>query len=187
MGIFSAVTGAASSVASAYGTKLSAKGNAIIAQGQVDESYAQATAIEQQASAKDADIRTTSLATKYDIQQQRKVDRMVRGRMLSQIGKSGVELEGSTMDVLAKTAQEQELNIITTRYNSRIAQERLQGEARALRVTAQNVRASGHLRASGTLLGGVGTSVSNAVSTMNTAAASADKAYTAYNSLYGSK
>jgi len=91
------------------------------------------------------------------------IDR-TRGSQRAAVAKSGVELSGSSLDVIEYSAEQQELDALILRYageSRALARERDAAMARlnasTLRAEGQVVRKSGRASAAGTLLtGGIG-------------------------------
>jgi hypothetical protein len=141
---FNAISGVANVV--------SAAAPLITASGQVIQGRAAATTLEQQAGILEQEAVTESRLGQFEISQQRKADVAFRGKQLAQIGKSGLVLEGTPLDLIGQTAEEQELGILTMQFNSKQRQRSLRGQAAVKRKQATSQRFAGSVGAASTLL-----------------------------------
>ena len=62
--------------------------------------------------------------------QQAKRDEALRSAQLAQIGKSGVQLSDSALNLVQRTAAEQEIDVLTQKYNTAIGLSDLEQEAK---------------------------------------------------------
>lgn len=71
----------------------------------------------------------------FDIEarQARRRNRTLLAKQESQYGKAGVQMTGSARQVAEMTAQEQEKELLMKKYNSKVRQAGLQGEARQVK------------------------------------------------------
>lgn len=78
------------------------------------------------------------------------------GDARAQIGASGVQLEGSPLDVLQKSASDAELDALTLRHAGAVRAQSFRSQAGLERAQGRNARIGSYLSASGNLLRGAG-------------------------------
>lgn len=78
------------------------------------------------------------------------------GDARAQIGASGIQLEGSPLDVLQKSASDAELDALTIRHGGAIRAQQFRSQAGLERAQGKNARVASYLSASANLLKGAG-------------------------------
>lgn len=95
-------------------------------------------------------------------QRQRERDRILRSQQIAAVGHSGIQMEGSPLDVLAYNAGQQELDALTIRYEGQKQADDLRWQARTQRYGGA-VQATGYeiagQKAASTAYGQAGTSL----------------------------
>ena len=88
--------------------------------------------------------------------QQAKRDEALRSAQLAQIGKSGVQLSDSALNLVQRTAAEQEIDVLTQKYNTAIGLSDLEQEAKVAKFEGTTGAVSSLLKVPQTVLSGTG-------------------------------
>ena len=88
--------------------------------------------------------------------QQAKRDKAFRSQQLAQIGKSGVQLSDSALNLVERTAAEQEIDVLTQKYNTAIGLSDLEQEAEVGKFKGTTGAVSSLLKVPRTVLIGTG-------------------------------
>lgn len=100
----------------------------------------------------EAEAGTEAILSDFEIEQQRKTDKQFRGEQKLAFSKAGIEMEGSALEAVAMTAQEQEFNILAMKYNSEKRQRTLRTQAGVKRAEGAASRSAGYYGGGETIL-----------------------------------
>lgn len=148
------------------------RGGSAIAQAQMQANMVRQQAqfqqqmAERQAQLEELKIARERTASAFEQQQERKKQDLVRGQSIAKMSASGVNLEGSFMDVLEQQSGEDALQLMSMQYSSQTRQEDFKASAVTSRfegraqmqlgsLQARNIRTAGKLEAVGHVLQGV--------------------------------
>ena len=131
---------------------MSAAGGILQAYGQVKAGEGAQRAYEFNANQADINSRQAELIAAQDERQSRIVGKKAIGSMVANYGASGVNLEGSPMDVLAESLAQVELDSLNARYSGQSKAINFRNEARINRYQGSQARASGYYGAAATLM-----------------------------------
>lgn len=107
----------------------------------------------QQADLMDQEAGNIEQAGAYEVGQMRKQHQDTTATQAAQYGKAGVEMVGSPMNVIGNTAKEQELDVLTKKYNTQREASGMRANAELKRKEGQNAMFGAGAQAGGTLLG----------------------------------
>ena len=149
MGMSAAAAATTASVVSAVGTGLAvagAVGGAYSSMRQGREQVKQLRFKQDQLTAK----------SNLEAMQQAKRDKAFRSTQMAQIGKSGVQLSDSALNLVQRTAAEQEIDVLTRKYNTQVGISDLDQEISNTKFEAKSA-ATQQLLKIPTILGGTQT------------------------------
>lgn len=150
------IIGGIGSAASAFGSFATTVGGIaapiLQTEGIRRETEARAEARESQADILLEQAATEKIARITETGNKRRAAERFRGAQAAAFGKAGVALTGSALKVIEQTAEEQERDIIISRFESGRRQQRLEAEARQQQRLAQQERIAGITRVTQSLL-----------------------------------
>ena len=124
--------------------------NAAIQQGKAQEKAAKFNAAVERNNALAAQDQAQFEAAKL-----RRRNAFLRGAQSAAIGKSGVDLSGSAVDVMNDSAVQGELDALAALYTGKVRANSAQSSAQLFDAQGENARTSSYYSAAGSILGGV--------------------------------
>ena len=93
-------------------------------------------------------------------EQQRRQAKLQLGQMRANYGASGLQLEGSPMEVLEDSARQAELDNLTIKYNGKLKAMGFNNDATLSQFEGENAKSNSYFQAGGTLLSGAANAAS---------------------------
>ncbi len=136
-------------------------GGVISAIGSLQQANAQAASAEYNAKVAERNKRAVKNQTESEIEDRQVEHRRQLGSMRASYGASGLQMEGSPLDVLEDTATEQAFDISKIRYQGAMKAEGYSEQAALYKLEAKSAKTAGWIGAGSALIGGLQSGLAN--------------------------
>ena len=133
-----------------------AAGTAVTAYGQYQQGQAQERAANYQAAVQDRNAQIAKQTAEYDAERQSSRLRRAIGSQRAAVLASGIQMEGTALDLQQDTVQQGEMDRLAILYGGEINYQNARSEAELSRMQGKAAAQAGTTAAFGTVLGGFG-------------------------------
>jgi len=130
-------------------------GGVISAMGAIQAANAQAASAQYNAKVAESNRRAALRQTQVAVEDKQAENRRQLGSIRAAYGASGLMLDGSPLDVLEDTAQEQAFDVAKIRYKGKMQAEGYSEQAALYRLEAKSAKRAGWIGAGSALIGGL--------------------------------
>jgi hypothetical protein len=133
-----------------------AVGTAVTAYGQYQQGQAQERAANYNAAVQERNAQIAKQNAEYDAERQSSKLRRAIGSQRAAVMASGIQMEGTALDLQADTVQQGEMDRLAILYGGEISSQNSKSEAELSRMQGKAAAQAGTTAAFGTVLGGFG-------------------------------